>query len=329
MPFNKTIFEFLNMDFIDDCTIFHNSSQIETYELPPKWGEGSFRIIHLGNGAEMVISDCSLSKNYSYTLSDDTLIHIAHFKEVHCIQNCPHTHCKLNTDTFYCQLGCCGNFQSVYEKKSRVKSIHIFLTHQYYKTYLSKNFPNIHFPLKKIALLLHGNTYFPELASIFHQLYNYHQTDEFSLLFYHSKTNEIISKILHHLSKTNTSFYRPVRQSDCTMIHSIAEYICSHLAQDTSIESLSYMACMSPAKLKYVFKSVFHCSIRDFRLKKRIEIAEELLCSTDCGICEIASRLGYQTAGSFSDMFKKYTGFSPKSYRVLHKTAPNKNSAAN
>ena len=99
---------------------------------------------------------------------------------------------------------------------------------------------------------------------------------------------------------------------------SVEAYIDAHYQEQISAEFLARTACMSQAKLKYAFKSVYHTSVQQYIVAKRITQAEHLLKSTDLPVARIASLVGYQRVSSLSEMFRRHTGLTPVEYRSLH-----------
>lgn len=63
------------------------------------------------------------------------------------------------------------------------------------------------------------------------------------------------------------------------------------------------------------FSSVFGIPPLKYLNKRRMEIAKNLLLSTDKHIHEIASELGYENTNHFINLFKKETGLTPLVYR--------------
>lgn len=313
MSFEQMISDLLNIQFLQDCC----SPSIRQYQLPPQTGEGICKIIQFGTSAAIVIFDCVFLNNYTYRAEDETLLHISYFKEIHSNHHCADTERTLISDTIYAHMGACGKFQTFYDEHTPVKAVHIFLGPEFYDTYLSKKIPNSAECLKDAIAMLNQSDYFPDLSFIFHQLYNYRKTGAASLLFYESKLMETLALILQKSLDYKESLHRCVKQADIDAAHRIAEYISTHATQEISLDFLAHMTYMSPAKLKYVFKSVYHCSIRDYRLQRRMHIAKELLYHTDLPVADVAKQLGYQTSGNFAAIFKKYTGFSPKDFRVF------------
>lgn len=57
-------------------------------------------------------------------------------------------------------------------------------------------------------------------------------------------------------------------------------------------------------------------SPQKFLLRLRMEDAKQQLKNTNESIQTIAHRVGYKDAFTFSKAFKRYSGFSPKLYRL-------------
>ena len=68
-------------------------------------------------------------------------------------------------------------------------------------------------------------------------------------------------------------------------------------------------------KLSYIFRLVYSESIPDYIQKMRLEKAQKQLEHPGISIYEIAHSIGFKNQGSFSDWFRKETGFSPSEYR--------------
>ena len=106
-----------------------------------------------------------------------------------------------------------------------------------------------------------------------------------------------------------------VSQSDAEALASVASYLDDHYPFNPRLDFLAKFACMNPAKLKYSFKAVYHCSVKQYIQSRRIDHAEKLLLSSTLTIGQIARAVGYRNQGSFSELFKKHTGLSPVAYR--------------
>lgn len=98
-------------------------------------------------------------------------------------------------------------------------------------------------------------------------------------------------------------------------IHNILVHIQNKLADDISVEELANMACMSKDHFTRIFKSITGMPPCEFIIRKRIEIAQLFLLTTDLPINQIIDQAGFKTAAYFCRIFKKYTSFTPEEYR--------------
>ena len=94
----------------------------------------------------------------------------------------------------------------------------------------------------------------------------------------------------------------------------ITEYANTHLSKNFLLSELAAEAYMSVSKFKYVFKAVTGQTFSGYITQKRMEKACELLTHSNLYVAEIAYRLGYKNAGSFSVQFKNYTGVLPSEF---------------
>ena len=86
--------------------------------------------------------------------------------------------------------------------------------------------------------------------------------------------------------------------------------------EDITLEELSEPCGMSPYYFCRIFKAVTGCSPVAYLNEYRISKAEILLRSSDIGISEIATAVGFSDVCYFSRCFKRLRGISPKQYRV-------------
>lgn len=86
-------------------------------------------------------------------------------------------------------------------------------------------------------------------------------------------------------------------------------------ANSQSIEEIASIYNMSPNHFIRSFKQYVGVSPNAFRIEKRLEIAGEMLISTDLAVDSIAVASGYDDPLYFSRTFKKHMGISPTEYR--------------
>jgi transcriptional regulator GlxA family with amidase domain len=98
-------------------------------------------------------------------------------------------------------------------------------------------------------------------------------------------------------------------------VQNVRRIINSNLEQEISIEELSEKVNLNRTTLQKVFKEMYGLTINEYRTKSRIQLAKNLLASTNLSVTEIAGRCGYINASKFSEVFKRNEGILPKNWR--------------
>ncbi|MBG9981062.1 helix-turn-helix transcriptional regulator [Facklamia lactis] len=139
-----------------------------------------------------------------------------------------------------------------------------------------------------------------------------------SHLFFEAKSKEWLSITLQALMQEQEE--KPLKHNDREAIEKVAAYINNHYASEIPQKLLEDIALMSGTKLKTTFKKHFHMSITEYTQRKRINIAENLLLTTDMEIKDIAKSVGYQSASRLTTLFKRYKGIHSKDVRKIAQT---------
>ena len=134
-------------------------------------------------------------------------------------------------------------------------------------------------------------------------------------LFFQSKVFEAVALIVEHNKKSPERGKVRISSQDIKSLENVAAYINDHYNREILLDKLSRIACMGTTKLKITFKQVYCCTITEYIQQRRLSQGENLLCSTDFPIEQIALAVGYSNAGRFSRDFKKSTGLYPSEYR--------------
>lgn len=100
----------------------------------------------------------------------------------------------------------------------------------------------------------------------------------------------------------------------------IKEYIKRNLTKKISLSDIAWHLHCSTVTLTQSFKGEFGITIVDYITKKRMELARQLLLSTDEPIGKIAESTGYADSEYFSRLFKKFHGAPPSRWRETCKT---------
>lgn len=99
----------------------------------------------------------------------------------------------------------------------------------------------------------------------------------------------------------------------------IHNYINTHMQQDLSLNKLAEEVSLNPSYLSRLFKSVTNENLYEHILQVRMNKAKELLLRTGNKVQDIGIQVGYESAQSFTRVFRKYTGKSPSEYREMNR----------
>lgn len=95
----------------------------------------------------------------------------------------------------------------------------------------------------------------------------------------------------------------------------IQKYICENLEKDLTLITLADKVNLNPSYFSRLFKDRTDKNLYDYILEMRMAKAKELLKLSSEKIQNISYAVGYDSAQSFTRVFKKYFGKSPTEYR--------------
>lgn len=98
-------------------------------------------------------------------------------------------------------------------------------------------------------------------------------------------------------------------------IRAAIEYMETHLGDDLSIESIAAAVGMSSFRFARGFAKGVDQSPHRFLVTRRIEVAKDLLRSTDRKLADIARAVGFSTQSHFTAVFGKRCQMTPLAYR--------------
>lgn len=101
-------------------------------------------------------------------------------------------------------------------------------------------------------------------------------------------------------------------------VTSCIEYIYVHIQERVTVDDLASHTGLSPSRLSRLFKKETGVSISDYIREKKVEKAQELLRFCDFSLIEISSYLSFSSQSHFTQLFREFTGMTPKKYRDCH-----------
>lgn len=112
--------------------------------------------------------------------------------------------------------------------------------------------------------------------------------------------------------------YKNRQDKNKEQVYWIKSYIDSHLDENISLSYFEETCFLCKEYLLKLFKNEFGYTIYEYTLKKRMELAKELILNTDCDIRDITSQVGYNDTNYFCKAFKRYYGISPAKFRKTY-----------
>lgn len=100
----------------------------------------------------------------------------------------------------------------------------------------------------------------------------------------------------------------------------IFKYINENLMEEFSLTEMAAKFGISKFYMCHIFKLETRISIMQYRNKRRLALAKQLLSNTDNSIQQICMDIGFSDASYFSKWFKQEEGISPNTFRNLNKT---------
>lgn len=94
------------------------------------------------------------------------------------------------------------------------------------------------------------------------------------------------------------------------------DYIHAHLEQDLDVCSIAQAVDTSPFHLNRSFRSALGCSIWQYVLRVRIQLASGLMKDTALTLAQVASMAGFESYSTFAATFKTTRGVSPAQCRA-------------
>tara|TARA_Y100000588_G_scaffold10368_1_gene11506 strand:+ start:255 stop:545 length:291 start_codon:yes stop_codon:yes gene_type:complete len=91
-----------------------------------------------------------------------------------------------------------------------------------------------------------------------------------------------------------------------------------HYAQKLELDDLAKAAFMSRFHYVRIFKQLYGLTPRNYLRDMRVAKAKELL-KLRHSITDTCVDVGYESLSTFSNTFKKGTGYSPRQFRDLHR----------
>jgi AraC-like DNA-binding protein len=98
-------------------------------------------------------------------------------------------------------------------------------------------------------------------------------------------------------------------------LHLARDYIHANLNRPLNLEEIAGVAHLSPYHFLRTYKQIFGQTPHKYLTQQRLERARFLLSQTRQSITDICFEIGFESLGSFSTLFQRRVGLSPRRYR--------------
>lgn len=113
----------------------------------------------------------------------------------------------------------------------------------------------------------------------------------------------------HHQNVNSSNFSSVVKMA--------REFVNKHYAEEITVGMVGEHIGKSPNYLSHIFKAECGISFSEFLNVTRIQKAKELILNSNLMIYEVAEAVGYNNYIHFTQVFKKYEGYSPVQLRKM------------
>jgi AraC-like DNA-binding protein len=99
-------------------------------------------------------------------------------------------------------------------------------------------------------------------------------------------------------------------------------FLDAHLDEPLTLDEAARRAHLSKFHFLRLFKRVYHDTPLRYLRRRRLEAARQLLTRSELPVTDICFRVGFESLGSFSALFRRLVGESPSGYRRRYVVVP-------
>ncbi|PZR48921.1 AraC family transcriptional regulator [Paraburkholderia fungorum] len=99
----------------------------------------------------------------------------------------------------------------------------------------------------------------------------------------------------------------------------IEAFVHEHIAETILVEQLAVLVHMSASNFARVFKTATGTPPHLYVTLERVKFARTMLCEETIPLVDVGARAGFQTQQHFTEVFHRYTGATPRAFRLAHR----------
>ena len=310
-------------------TTYTQSCQEYTLEIPEKFGSGQIKGINFNGGLGLLFYDCTFLEDleikfivdqihplkflfcergrFSHHFEDDEEEHSVEMLEniiVASTQFCGHV-LKFNAGV-HTTLNSLEVDRAQFQKTMacEIQSLDVVLEKLFFDIEAKQRFYH------------HGN-YSLQMADLFSQINYYPLKDFVRTIFLHGSAYKLLSLqiVEYHDSKNSEGNQSLLKTRDLGLIREAAEYIQNDILEFKTIKDLAQHIGLNPTKMQNGFKEIYGTTVNEFVQNRRLDLAKNLIKTTDYSFSEIAYMVGLSSKSYFSKIFKDKYGITPSAIR--------------
>ncbi|TDY21850.1 AraC-like DNA-binding protein [Paraburkholderia sp. BL6665CI2N2] len=103
------------------------------------------------------------------------------------------------------------------------------------------------------------------------------------------------------------------------MLTRIQAFVHENIAETILVEQLAVLVNMSASNFARGFKTATGNPPHLYVTLERVKFARTMLCEETIPLVDVGARAGFQTQQHFTDVFHRYTGVTPRAFRLAHR----------
>ncbi|MFR0653861.1 AraC family transcriptional regulator [Pantoea sp. SIMBA_079] len=170
---------------------------------------------------------------------------------------------------------------------------------------------NVLTPRAQTAVMPSGNYYY-EICQLFEQMWSHVSSKRL----YSTEIGDSLLNVLLLICRNIWIESKPQQETASVLLgQRVKDYIDNHYKEDISLNSITAAMNMNQFYLAHVFKAYSGYSPKQYQTRRRIGEAQNLLLSTDLGVIDVASAVGYDNVNNFHRIFHNLVGIPPARYK--------------
>lgn len=286
-----------------------------TYEIDLEDVRGFRWYYHMEGRYSIAIDRLSFARDFMLQSKVESLYTIVLYVTVSGDEFLPYRSLASDSITLYAPD---TPFKVIYHHNIELYALTINICASFVENFLQERYPTLAGAIQT-AFARGSRHRFDSIRPLMYDILQCDKSAEVSALLFEARILEILSRITsaqETLTISDTAKRVTIKPEDVTALTEIAEYISDHYNRQILLKTLSSISLMSVSKLKTLFKAQYGMTITEYIQKERMSSAELLLISTDLPLAQISKIVGYANPSRFSELFRRYYGIAPSSYRA-------------